>query len=232
MRNWILALLRVPPEPHPPEGSAESVRVFRAGRNYYRFLLLGWCLANVGAVAGFAAGYMATRRLWAQSPPWARWVWLAVEVAVVGTYLASSLAAFFGQRWNFELRWYIVTDRSLRIRDGIWSTHELTTTFANIQEIRVSAGPIQKLLGLADVEVHSAGGGGGGPHGGGGHVARFDGLDNANEIRDFLVESLKRYRDSGLGEAKSEGPSSTLAAAQGVLDEVRNLRMALARKTG
>jgi hypothetical protein len=43
-----------------------------------------------------------------------------------------------------------------RVRSGILNAHEITTTFANIQEVRLSAGPLQKLLGLADVEVHSA----------------------------------------------------------------------------
>ena len=120
---------------------------------------------------------------------------------------------------------------AMTVREGIWSTHELTTSFANIQEIRVSAGPVQKYLGLADLEIHSAGGGGGGPHGGGeGHIARFEGLDNANEIRDYVVECLRRYRDSGLGEATNRAENEglgALSAAQAVLSEARALRAAL-----
>ncbi len=229
MRERILQLMLVPPEPHPPEGSADSVRIFRAGRNYYRFRLLLWLLGNIAAAAGFAAGHFATRRFLAQSPSWAVWVWAGAELTAVAVFVVAALFTFLEQRWNYELRWYIVTDRSLRIRGGIWSTHELTTTFANIQEIRVSSGPLQKLLGLADVEVHSAGGGSSGPHGSqGGHVARFEGLDNANEIRDYLVDSLRRYRDSGLGEADKE-KTGPVVAAEVVLDEVRQLRAALAR---
>lgn len=232
MREWILRLMLVPPEPHAPEGSADSVRVFRAGRNYYRFRLLLWALGNLAAAGGFAAGYFSTRRLVAQSPPWAQLVWAAVELTALFVFVVAMLFTFVEQRLNYELRWYIVTDRSLRIRGGIWSTHELTTTFANIQEIRVSAGPLQKLLGLADVEVHSAGGGSSGPHGSqGGHVARFEGLDNANEIRDYLVDSLRRYRDSGLGEAAKE-EAGPVVAAQAVLSEVRQLGSFLARNSG
>ena len=40
--NWLLELLRVPPQPAPPEGSAGSVQVFRAGKNYYRWRVVMW----------------------------------------------------------------------------------------------------------------------------------------------------------------------------------------------
>ncbi len=232
MRDRVLALLRVPPEPHPPEGSPGSIRVFRAGRNYYRFRVILWAIANLAAALGLTVGYLSTRRLISRLPPGWQLVWIGVELVALAAFLLALVITFLEQRWNFELRWYMVTDRSLRIRSGIWSTQELTTTFANIQEIRVSAGPLQKLMGLADVEVHSAGGGSSGPHGSsGGHVARFEGLDNANEIRDFLADSLRQYRDSGLGEAHP-APTGSVAAAQAVLDEARQLRLALARNSG
>lgn len=226
MRNRILAILRVPPEPHTPEGSAESVRIFRAGRNYYRFRVLLWSLPNFAVAVGLSAGYIATRRVVARFPPWAQVAWVVLELLAFAIFLTALLVTFLEQRWNFELRWYIVTDRSLRIHHGIWSTHELTMTFANIQEIRVGSGPLQKLLGLADVEVHSADGSSG-PHGSeSGHVARFEGLENADEIRDYLSECLRHYRDSGLGET-AEDPASPVSAAQAVLEEVLRLRSAL-----
>ena len=133
---------------------------------------------------------------------------------------------------NYELRWYVVTDRCLRVRGGILNVHEITTTFANIQEVRLSSGPLQKLLGLADVEVHSAGGGSG-KGSSDGHVARFEGVDNAPEIRDFILVRLRQYRDSGLGEKDHSSPSAfsegSHLAAQAVLTEAKALRAALAQ---
>ncbi len=170
----------------------------------------------------------------AHGPRAAEWVaplWHGVGiVGLVGLILMLGWT-YFEQKLNFDLRWYIVTDRSLRVRQGIWSTQELTTTFANIQEIRVSAGPLQKLMGLADLEIHSAGGGSTGPHGrSSGHVARFSGLDNADQIRDYVVDCLRHYRDSGLGEAEkhaAQETAGTLEAAQSVLAETRALRATL-----
>ena len=111
------------------------------------------------------------------------------------------------------------------------NVHELTTTFANVQEIRLLAGPLQKVLGLADLEVHSAGGGSGRKGSPGGHVARFEGVDNAPEIRDFILARLQQYRDSGLGDKETTHPNAagegTITAARAVLAEVRALRVAL-----
>jgi uncharacterized membrane protein YdbT with pleckstrin-like domain len=118
----------------------------------------------------------------------------------------------------------MVTDRSLRIRSGVFNMQELTMTFSNIQEIRVTAGPLQKLLKLADVEVQSAGGG---SRRGEGHIGSFKGLSNATDIRDLMVERLRQYRDSGLGEsAIPEGSEldHSMEAARAVLAEARALR--------
>ena len=116
---------------------------------------------------------------------------------------------------DFELRWYIVTDRSLRIREGITSVREKTMTFANIQNIVVRQGPLQRLLGIADVEVRNAGGGSsdessGEKHGNDPvHVGYFRGVDDADSIRNLLLEGVRRQRDAGLGD-----PDDTARAAQ------------------
>ena len=54
----------------------------------------------------------------------------------------------------------MVSDESLRIREGLVRVPEQTMTVANIQNMRISQGPLQRLFGLAEFEVHTAGGGG------------------------------------------------------------------------
>src|SRR3954470_11188001 len=49
--SFVLRWLKVPPEPHPPFGDPASLRVFRAGRNYFRLRLAGWAVAQVLALA-------------------------------------------------------------------------------------------------------------------------------------------------------------------------------------
>jgi uncharacterized membrane protein YdbT with pleckstrin-like domain len=162
-------------------------------------------------------------------PPVLRGIWQTVDAIGVSIFLISLPITYFLQRLNYEMRWYIVTDRSLLIRSGVVRLQEMTMTFANIQEIRVNANPLQRLLGLADVEVRSAGGGSSSESSASssGHVGEFEGVDNAEAIRDLIVERLRVYRDSGLGEKPVEAhePPALVAACE-VLQEAKSLRAA------
>ncbi len=227
-KDVVLRLARVPAQPHVPEGAEESVQVFNAGANYFVLRLILWGIANaaiaVGLLVAFGFSFIPTL------PRMVHAIWLALVAGAACVFVASIPITYFLQRLNYQMRWYIVTDRSLRIRRGVVWLQEMTMTFANIQEIRVTANPIERLLGLANVEVRSAGGGMD-AHGIGssGHMGKFQGVDNAAAIRDLIVERLRVYRDSGLGEKTVEAwAPPALAAAGEVLRETRALRDAFA----
>jgi uncharacterized membrane protein YdbT with pleckstrin-like domain len=145
-------------------------------------------------------------------------------------------------RLDYELRWYIVTDRAARLREGIVTLKEMTFTLANVQDIRLRQGPLQRLLGLADVELRTAGGSepspGGGAHGGHAsenlHLARFRGVENAEAIRDLVLDRMKKARGAGLGDPddgplRAEAPVARAleAAARALAEESARLRAAL-----
>jgi len=222
---WVQSVLRVPPYPQPPEGSAESIQVFRAGSNYYKLCMLVWFVSHLVTLAFLLTVGFSVGKSVAGMPEWGQILWRCIEWTAVIIFTASAVFSFYAQRLNYALRWYIVTDRSLRIRTGVVNLQELTMTFSNIQEIRVTAGPVQNFLKLADVEVQSAGGGSGRKDRGSAHIGRFEGVSNANAIRDLMVERLRQYRDSGLGEAAAPAPrDQALEAARTVLAEARALR--------
>jgi uncharacterized membrane protein YdbT with pleckstrin-like domain len=112
-------------------------------------------------------------------------------------------------------------------------------SFANLQQVEVKQGPLQRLLGIADVHVQSAGGGGDSSHKGKSddsmHHAIFHGVDNSHEIRDLILARLKKYRDSGLNDpdesndqpSTTQGSDAALAAARDLLAEVRAFRSSL-----
>ena len=232
MSAYLLRLLRVPPQPDAPDGSPESIRIFRAGRNYYRWRIAVWAASALGLLllAVFACFPLLLPN--AKMNPTVRGIWQIGVCLLFAMWAAWAAVSFLLQRLNYELRWYIVTDRSLRIRSGIWSVEELTMTFANIQDIRIESGPLQLALGLADLVVKSAGGGSASPHSPGtSHAARFSGVDNAEALRDLLVERLRIYRDAGLGDP-DHPPASTPAAtvdqaAAELLTEARALRASI-----
>lgn len=312
IRTRTLRILRVPHDPDSPAGAPGSVRVFRAGTNFYKLRLVRWGLGQVGALVGIIVsltflvnvekGVEETRAQVRQAiaaksaasatpalpasgdtqppagstpdvqaepskakPPkaksksrpglkerarfgldrfanrWPWWLFPALkffEFAGILLYLVQIPITYALARLDYELRWYIVTDRSLRIRAGLTSVQEITMSFANVQQVVVSQGPLQRLLGLADVRVQSAGGGGDEHESGGGnalHTGVFHGVDNANEIRDLILERLRLFRQAGLGDPDDALPAlapgavtaasqPTMAAAHELLQEARALR--------
>ncbi|MBL9195157.1 MAG: PH domain-containing protein [Opitutaceae bacterium] len=175
-----------------------------------------------------------------QVPVWALPALAAFEILVLIGFLLSLPVSYSLVRLDYELRWYLVTDRSLRIRQGIWGLHEMTMSFANLQQVVVTQGPLQRLLGIANVRVQSAGGGGqeeGASHESSDslHTAVFHGVENASEIRDLILERLRLFREAGLGDPDDTSVSlaptgaSLQQAASRLLEETRALRAAWPR---
>jgi membrane protein YdbS with pleckstrin-like domain len=215
LKSTLLWLLKVPPEPHDPMGDVHSLRVFRAAPGYLRYITLGWALSELAILLGGLLIFVSISIAAASGIA-------AILVAVLGVlaaaiFLAQAALSFFSLRLNYEMRWYKVTDRSLRIRAGVWNVSEMTMTFANVQNITVSQGPLERLFGISDVRVDSAGGGGGsGSHGKGEgpnlHVATFRGVDNPEEIRDLMLQRLRRLRDAGLGDPDDAAAQKSASA--------------------
>lgn len=291
-RERLLNFMRVPAAPEPPAGAPESVRIFRAGKNYFRLRLLRWAVAQLGAVFGivvsvtllawFRAEFRAIHAdayapmvtpapaLIVPSTPTKKpadlkrraprdkmrrdlhslalrtpgWVIVLLEVVEAGgilLFLVQVPFTFAAMRLEFELHWYIVTDRSLRIRTGLLSLQESTMSFANLQQVEVQQGPLQRLLGLADVRVQSAGGGSGqrSEHRSEDlHTGIFHGVENATAIRDLILERLRKFRETGLGDpdehhvppaAEPAAPASgdAVSAASELLEEAKALRAQL-----
>jgi len=220
MPDWmklpILSLLRIPPEPQPPAGAPGTLLVFRAASGFFFYRLVAWGLRQLMTLVGIA---VALFFLWGEtktSGPGLGRIFLWIELAAVAFVVLGMPFSLIVLRLDYEMRWYQVTDRSLRIREGVWAVREMTMTFANVQNIEVTQGPLQRVFGIADLRVQTAGGGGaatGGKQGQEGpglnmHLGYFRGIENAQQVRDLMLERLKSYRDAGLGDHdESQGPS-------------------------
>lgn len=223
--------LRVPPPPAPPAGSPQSTRIFRAARGFYIWRLIEWGLAQLGALGGVFVGLTATSFLPGFLEPYIERYVRPLEVFVLVFIVLGLLMTFLLILLDYRLRWYFVTDRSLRIREGTFRVREQTVSFANIQNVGVKQGPVQRLLGIADVEIRTAGGGEGesSSRGANMHRAVFRGVDNAGEIRDLIRNDLRRLRRDEQGQrATSELPTDQLLAASRRLAAAANdLRVSL-----
>lgn len=182
---------------------------------------------------------LALKRMAERTPWWMFRVITAIEIIALSGFSFVLLVTFAAVRLDYEQRWYIVTDRSLRLRSGIWNVQELTMSFANLQQVTVTQGPLQRLLGLANVHVQTAGGGGGKPNEENHaslHTAEFHCVDNAPEIRDLILDRLRLFRATGLGDPDDQAPTppaappgtAALVAARELLLEATALRRTLA----
>jgi uncharacterized membrane protein YdbT with pleckstrin-like domain len=230
-RAWVLDLLRVPSDPEPPPGSPPLV--FRAAPNFFKLRLLGWGLTQVFALAGLLWALYIVEWIGARGAP--RPIVVLMQAGEVIGWLVFAFEAVVGWtlvRLDYELRWYMLSDRAIRIREGIVTIREKTVALANVQNIAIRQGPLQRALGIADVEVKTAGGGGSQtdmerkksgaePM----HVAYFRGVDNAEEIRDLVREGVRVQRNTGLGDPdEQETAGDARSAVEEVLREARALR--------
>lgn len=240
VRAILERLLRVPPPPEAPAGSRGSVRRFRPAPGYYRYRLVQWGLKQAGALWGLVVGLTFVTQL--PDFPHAGLLRLA-ELVGVATFVLQLPVTFLLVRVDYDYHWYVVTDRGLRIREGVYRVREQTMSLANVQNLSIRQGPLQRLLGIADLRVRTAGGGGSAGEGSGGkdrehkdlHLGFFRGVADAESIRDLILAHLRRLRGAGLGDPdeetlEAEAPEAVevedgaVAAAREVLAEVRSLR--------
>lgn len=225
LRGLVTRWLKIPDAPTPPSGSPGTLTLFQPSARYVRYKMVGWVIAHASLFLFLIAPAVLVPLL----------VVLAMMLedgglgllALVLTLLAGlCMLAWVGLmvltwvtvRMDRDLRWYMVTDRAVRIREGVWFVREMTLTFENIQNVAVAQGPLQRHFGLADVQVQTAGGGGGqqGQEGAGLvslHTGFFRGVEDAPAIRDFLLERMRRARDSGLGDPDDRGAAAPRTAA-------------------
>lgn len=210
LKSTLLTLLQAPKNPpEPPAGSPGSVRTFRAAKNFLRIRLLLLASGLLVALA-FEAPFILV--LFTEG--------LSAESALLIVLLVMTLLGFFFSyfliRLDYDMRYYIVTDRSIRIRQGAWTIHEATFTFANIQNLSLKKGPIERLFGISNLVVHTAGGGGSGTNsekqGPLAHRSTLRGIDNAEELKNDIMRLLKQYRDAGLGDPEDRHKASVAPA--------------------
>ncbi len=231
VRETLLRYLRVPPTPEPPPGSPP--RIFRAAPNFLKLRFIRWGLAQVAGVFGIVWAIYFFSMLEGRVPRFALLLMRAGEVFAIGLLIFNAIVGWMLVRLDYDLRWYMLSDRAIRIREGITTIREKTIALANIQNIAIKQGPLQRFLGIADVEVKTAGGGGKeetqkGHAGEPMHVAYFRGVANAEEIRDLLREGVRRQKDAGLGDPDEPevvaAPASASDAVRELLTEARALR--------
>jgi membrane protein YdbS with pleckstrin-like domain len=194
----VVGFFKVPEEPSTLPAAGEPVRSLRPSPGYLQYLkFLFWVALIPGDIL-----------------PVLGWIAVSLAVPVLGVVLAlpflalmvlPDVFAYVGIHLRYDTTWYVLTDRSLRIRRGIMTIHETTISFENVQNVEVRQGPLQRYFDIADVIVQTAGGGvvshGKGQTSSlGAHMGILQGLDDAEAVRNQILASVERTRSAGLGD--------------------------------
>ncbi len=226
LERALYAVFKVPHQPPAaPAGHVGPARVFRAAPEFLTYqrvlafiaaaptsLLLAGTATGlfIHGGAGFVAGGVALLAL------------LALKLAVI----------WVSTRLSYQLRYYVITDRSLRIRQGLWLQRELTLSFVNVQNVTIEQGPLERLFGISNVVVDTAGGGERvrrKPGETGLHRGELRGVKDAQKMRELIRSALRKSpHHAGLGDAEELHPTSLGRAQVDLLAaihaEVRTLR--------
>lgn len=222
IRAWLTYWLQLPPEPEAPYGEEGATRLFKPSRRYFQLRLARWALVQFATAFGIFAALN-----WRAIPNAAEiaerihfgpfeladflgsWFFHSIEIWGVGVFLLQIPITLASVQLDYEMRWYLVTDRSLRIREGLKTVRERTMTFANVQNLTIRQNPLQRFFGISDLRVRSAGGGSSTDEYGSNeqesadktlHLAVFRGIENAGEIRELILAHLKQLKTSGIGD--------------------------------
>jgi membrane protein YdbS with pleckstrin-like domain len=149
-RPLFVPLLKLKTEPpHLPEGSA-LVRSLRPSEAWFTWRALTAMFGLLGQVIGTGVGAIAlVAKLgglgWALAA-----LLVLVEVVIVSFTLVAT-------RVDYELRFFLVGDRSLRVTEGAIVRREVTLSYANVQNLEVTQGPLERLFGFQNLTVTTAG---------------------------------------------------------------------------
>jgi membrane protein YdbS with pleckstrin-like domain len=220
LRPLVYPLLKLDERPpHLPEGSS-LVRTLRPAPAFlsYRYLVALFGLLNQVVGTGVVMVGLVLR---GETPGMVLAVLLAVGQLLT---IAVTLVA---TRVDYELRHYLVGDRSLRVASGAIIRTEVTLSYANVQNVEVRAGPLEQLFGLQSLVLSTAGGDTTPGDADNLHLVTLVGLDDALAIRELVTGMLRKERDAGLGEPRRGGQPAGVDVA--TLTQVRDAALALRR---
>ena len=218
---------KVPDEPPTlPTSPGEQLERFKPAEGFLRYLLLFFWIGLVIIDLIFLG-------IWLLSFAISLGLGLALLPVFLAVAILPDIVVYVAIHLRYDTTWYVLSDRSVRIRRGIWTITETTITFENVQDVKIDQGPIQRVYGISDIVIQTAGGGASAEHEGTGsttHIGRIEGIADAARIRDLIMNRVRRSRSAGLGDehkTHSGHPATHTRWTAGHLEMLREIRVAL-----
>ncbi|MEJ2247257.1 MAG: PH domain-containing protein, partial [Acidobacteriota bacterium] len=124
--------------------------------------------------------------------------------------VVPDILAYIAIHLRYDTMWYVMTDRSLRCRRGIWVILEHTITFENVQNVAIRRGPLQYFFLISTIVIETAGAseGEGQNQFAVGNKAIMEGIEDPEEICELIMQRVRPSKSAGLGDERFQTRSS------------------------
>ena len=185
-------------------------RVFKPNRRFYYKEWLGWIIvAGILWLMAFGALMLGSFiYMTDQSGPW-NWnnfsaivfdvlpilnFWFAVSMILWWLPIMIAIPLYIR-----NIRYSVISKKGDRmpeifVQKGLLNITKKHVPFRTITNISSRAGPIDRLFGIGTVEIQTAGFSGG-PSGQGGPEEKIEGVVFYEEVRDYILQELRKFRD-------------------------------------
>jgi membrane protein YdbS with pleckstrin-like domain len=127
-----------------------GIEWLRVSPKYVTVRLVEWAVANLITVGLFSLPLLFVELGWWKWPP----LWLAVSVPVAFLLLALWRLALIPRQ--VRAIGYAERDDDLLIRRGIFFQRTMVVPYGRMQYVDVAVGPVERVLGLCTVKLHTA----------------------------------------------------------------------------
>jgi membrane protein YdbS with pleckstrin-like domain len=202
--------------PHLEGADDRDVRAFRPAEGFLKYLKFFFWIGLAAFDGILFVGWIA---LLIKNP----WLGLLLTIPIWIVMVVPDIVAYIAIHLRYDTTWYVLSDRSMRIRRGIWVIHETTITYDNIQNVSIRQGPLERYFNISNVLVETAGGGASTGSGDGktvqGHAGLLEGISNAQEVRQLILDKWQQSRSAGLGDEHDKLRQQEMNSRPGFSDE-------------
>ncbi|MHA1907842.1 MAG: PH domain-containing protein [Candidatus Thorarchaeota archaeon] len=105
------------------------------------------------------------------------------------------------------------------VQKGIVTRTKKHVPFRTITNIASRAGPLDRLFGIGNIEIHTAGQSGGSQYSQGGPEEKLEGIVFYEEVRDFVLNELRKFRTPYVTGTEIPSPDDFLAPSSDSIDD-------------
>ena len=127
-----------------------GIQWLRVSPKYVTVRLVEWAIANLITIGLFSLPLLFVELGWWKWPP----LWLAVSLPAASLLLALWRLALIPRQ--VRAIGYAERDDDLLIRRGIFCQRTMVVPYGRMQYVDVAVGPVERVLGLCTVKLHTA----------------------------------------------------------------------------